>query len=455
MHKIRHVSEIVEIIVQCAYENQPSDLPAIARTCRTFVEPALDVLWSVQGDLGSLFMTLSRRLWAPEFRADDVTWGSVFHHFLNFPTGAGLTFTLVVSRSFDYPLSQLRGLQRSWTICCINIWPPYPSGLEDDNHENEDKDLMGEIIFYSKLFLGPRLVKLVIKDWERPSDEAEALVSVIRQIPSGARPLPWGHIGSSPNLKSLRLQYDHKSSYETSYEDFTGVFNAPHNATKNFPALLEAHLPFFSLELYLPLIRAFHSLAFSDLTISVDQAITHASLQQLISIMHNRIPRHKSLTRIHLSDTFLDFFWNTPQLFHDLTDEIMSELCDAWPNLRHVYMGCQQDLQPIYPRLTLRGLLPLAARSLDWERIYIPLIRSNVARLQIVDWIILDDADKGLLTIAQSLSRIFADVRIVQKWAFPDSERGSQMNVARQRKIQVLVNPSSVATTMFHDPDEE
>ena len=55
MHHALEIQEILSNIFGCCY---PSDLPSLARTCRAFKEPALDVLWEELVNLSPLAQCL-------------------------------------------------------------------------------------------------------------------------------------------------------------------------------------------------------------------------------------------------------------------------------------------------------------------------------------------------------------------------------------------------------------
>ncbi|KAJ7624435.1 hypothetical protein FB45DRAFT_1060740 [Roridomyces roridus] len=90
MHHALQIDEIVRCIcVQMAYGDGPpvpqyprrcGDLARLARTCTTFVDPALDSLWSFQGTLLHLLRTMPGDLWdiieiPPEDASSDATRG--------------------------------------------------------------------------------------------------------------------------------------------------------------------------------------------------------------------------------------------------------------------------------------------------------------------------------------------------------------------------------------------
>ncbi|KAF8557610.1 hypothetical protein OG21DRAFT_1406867 [Imleria badia] len=55
---MHHALEIQEILLNIFGHCHPGDLPSPARTCRTFKEPALDVLWEELDDLSPLVRCL-------------------------------------------------------------------------------------------------------------------------------------------------------------------------------------------------------------------------------------------------------------------------------------------------------------------------------------------------------------------------------------------------------------
>ena len=68
MHHALEIQEVLSVIFFCSFcstqvlvdrhtgrvKSWISDLPALARTCRTYKEPALDILWSTLIDLSPL-----------------------------------------------------------------------------------------------------------------------------------------------------------------------------------------------------------------------------------------------------------------------------------------------------------------------------------------------------------------------------------------------------------------
>lgn len=55
---MHHALEIQEILLIIFGQCHPPDTAALARTCRAFKEPALDVLWEVLCDLSPLAQCL-------------------------------------------------------------------------------------------------------------------------------------------------------------------------------------------------------------------------------------------------------------------------------------------------------------------------------------------------------------------------------------------------------------
>lgn len=66
MHRCLCISEILrEIFEYCALSNL-SPLAHLARTCRLFREPALDILWRELDDVSPLMKCLPSNLWVEE-----------------------------------------------------------------------------------------------------------------------------------------------------------------------------------------------------------------------------------------------------------------------------------------------------------------------------------------------------------------------------------------------------
>lgn len=80
MHKCLRIPEILSMIIACVYAEEapvdldnvdemtldpwhPSSTAALARTCRTFLEPALDKLWSLQYNLVNLVKCMPDDAW--------------------------------------------------------------------------------------------------------------------------------------------------------------------------------------------------------------------------------------------------------------------------------------------------------------------------------------------------------------------------------------------------------
>ncbi len=89
MHACFAIPEIVQRIAEEAgrgSETFPDDesevdtltVYALARTCRAFLEPALDVLWSCQWDLGFLIVCMPKDLW--EWKAEAAGQYSLVSH---------------------------------------------------------------------------------------------------------------------------------------------------------------------------------------------------------------------------------------------------------------------------------------------------------------------------------------------------------------------------------------
>ncbi|KAK7039638.1 hypothetical protein R3P38DRAFT_3181404 [Favolaschia claudopus] len=60
MHRVLRIAEIVSLISQ---EIDFSSLPSFARVCKTFTDPALDVLWSEQEDLANILRCMPAGIW--------------------------------------------------------------------------------------------------------------------------------------------------------------------------------------------------------------------------------------------------------------------------------------------------------------------------------------------------------------------------------------------------------
>ncbi|KDQ57887.1 hypothetical protein JAAARDRAFT_193372 [Jaapia argillacea MUCL 33604] len=66
MHPVLLINELLSIIFEYAYEEDPADVAVLARTCRAFMEPALNELWACQLNLAPLIMCTPGDLWAGE-----------------------------------------------------------------------------------------------------------------------------------------------------------------------------------------------------------------------------------------------------------------------------------------------------------------------------------------------------------------------------------------------------
>jgi hypothetical protein len=61
MHRCLEIQEIDRTI--CEYIDDKATLSALARTCRTLENPALDILWETQYSLLNVFRTFPSDLW--------------------------------------------------------------------------------------------------------------------------------------------------------------------------------------------------------------------------------------------------------------------------------------------------------------------------------------------------------------------------------------------------------
>ena len=91
MHHALEIQEILSNIFGCCY---PSDLPSLARTCRAFKEPALDVLWEMLDNLSAIARCLPQA--SEKSSSDEVRRFRIF-----------ITLCLMVNKySFSRPLTQ-------------------------------------------------------------------------------------------------------------------------------------------------------------------------------------------------------------------------------------------------------------------------------------------------------------------------------------------------------------
>ena len=66
MHPCLCVDEIVRLIAEELFETgTEADVVSLALCCKSFEDPALDVLWETQDDLVPLFGTLPTDIWGP------------------------------------------------------------------------------------------------------------------------------------------------------------------------------------------------------------------------------------------------------------------------------------------------------------------------------------------------------------------------------------------------------
>ena len=78
MHHALQIQEILLLIFyHCRHSRVTSDLPALARTCRAFKEPALDVLWEELDDPSPLARCLPEASCYLQI-SDNVRWFQVF-----------------------------------------------------------------------------------------------------------------------------------------------------------------------------------------------------------------------------------------------------------------------------------------------------------------------------------------------------------------------------------------
>ncbi|KDQ53916.1 hypothetical protein JAAARDRAFT_197023 [Jaapia argillacea MUCL 33604] len=226
MHFALRVLDIVIVVVGYIDDSGlPSDLPAFARTCKLFIDPALDALWRIQNDLAPLIMTMPSNLWSEEktvtgrpylcfqraprptdwarfeFYAHRIRELGVSEYPPSVPDGqfqkllvAPSVFQSLATRRPFPILPQLNDLEWSW---------PLPGWQHDRGDRDRNWDPAMEIDYcpYAPLFLGPRLVRLSIRGRVPGTSVADCLVSFLRRLPKHC-----------PFLRELSFHHDRAPS---------------------------------------------------------------------------------------------------------------------------------------------------------------------------------------------------------------------------------------------------
>ncbi|EGN94131.1 hypothetical protein SERLA73DRAFT_188726 [Serpula lacrymans var. lacrymans S7.3] len=398
MHSCLCITEILEEIFEHAFAAKygSSTLAVLARTCRVFSEPALDILWRKQTSLIPLLKCLPQDLWI-------LCWGTKYE---NFREAWALTRDIVredwVSvrpyarrikifehgppRESDRCMIQSKTLLRLLDTCPMSLLPNVTQ------------------LSYATAFISPWwyeydatfvpcLVRLLNKNLAQITldihsdimrEEVDVMMAdICLQCPRTSmfylgleRSSLFSMFNFTDRLGSLRHLHTLEIDFLEGKPDITAL---PKNSQQDlFPSLRKFGLTVNCAEYAFPLIENIGSSDLETININIRGPLTAFSLHILFMTFRCNTPWLSSLRSVTLhakEDTVHDIPPSTTQLLTVfsklrsvcflnigivLNDDLASKMAKAWPDLEQ--LAIQNPLQKQDPsNLSLTGLAALAA----------------------------------------------------------------------------------------------
>ncbi|KAJ7471675.1 hypothetical protein B0H11DRAFT_1811961 [Mycena galericulata] len=420
MHRALQILELIEMI--CAHlpakpfghpDNSPQwtksrgALAVLARTCKTFQEPALDALWSHQGNLFHIIACMPQDLWAGPLEPELLDTMDVIRPILPSDWERPLFYMSRV-RSFETiswaPLP--KGLLRTLALCMpTEHFFPNLRALSWNSKAND------KLFPHIRLFLSPRIAKLEIRlsttVWHLSflpnlalscPDLVDATIHS-DSISADLRP----HLRTSTSLfvcglkriETLHVKEIDNAAFQhlATVSSLTCLTVLTVNAFPSFPAPDLFHKSIFSslqtidvsTDTVHPAIAMTKALAESQLaTIAIRiETATPEEISTLLNVFTQYLP-HTSLRALDIDADHtphkiykscvdremvksLECFANLEQVSIafsgglDLDDGVVLHIACAWPNLQ--YLSLKQNIvksRRFVSRVTLAGLRDLA-----------------------------------------------------------------------------------------------
>ncbi|KAJ7654557.1 hypothetical protein DFH06DRAFT_993760 [Mycena polygramma] len=420
MHRCLNIPELVDLIfaeLQCPYPNQAlghRDFAALARSCRTFLDPALRLLWREQGTLSNLLKCLPSHLWREDAHPVYVRRvlhliGPIHTRDWSIPLSYALRIHTLKLDSWDESLkfSALddvfhrinSGLPRDYL--CPNLTSI--TWTFRDNH----------ILFpYIRLFLGPKIVNATIsvptthipllldlalryhqlKELSLRLDRAS--LEYLSQLPSlgslcletlGLDPASLNHLSQFPSLRFLALE---TLRFPESRRLRDGPFTLDPQHYP-FPTLREVYLDHTTIDLAIEFLSLVSHCCLEIFNVGTVVSATKLTMGQLYSHLASRLS-HSALQTLEIElpssystpkppslDVIADYvidgvilaalfcFTNLTQLNlappvgFDIDDSTAWDMARAWPKIKSLHLGAATKLY--HPSsMSLHGLRAFA-----------------------------------------------------------------------------------------------
>lgn len=425
MHSCLLLNEILSVIFEHFFVTaDASTLAALARTCHTFTEPALDVLWRELATLSPLLQCLSSDLWVLQkgkqsgrkelcFRKPllDADWTR-----FNYYKGRIRTLGQTVFRSgnacwYDVCTQTLRELSfyQHNTLLLPNL------------HSLNFRMLPPDAVPFARLFLGPSVAEVTISI---TSEDAESAIEVLSSLipllsPDILRLNIWSITGITRpcsaifqliqdlrNLRTLNIDLKHRGLHER----VTPLLGGLSSLDNLKMSLIQAnHIPFYTTALgQFPLLTKFSFVVddwASAATImdSMDCRFTYLAVTTQkegtlsdLRTFNESIFRHRSVSSLsHLSlidfettlsdaddnesyveDVFRPLFALVSLKHINLQFDVSANLRDSWYNDAAANWPCLESMSisspnmgPIKAKMTLAGLIPLVKHCMKLESV--------------------------------------------------------------------------------------
>ncbi|KAF8218188.1 hypothetical protein K438DRAFT_1796477 [Mycena galopus ATCC 62051] len=415
------------------------DFAALARTCKSFREPALDFLWHEQDTVVNVLKCLPSHLWEEE---TVITSQSETKRLLRI-TG------LIGPTDWDVPLAyafRVQKLQLFWWF--RDEFPPdldvlaiLRSQLPCDHLFPNLKKLVFRLrrdTSYIDLFLGPKIIDADITlPWNSPISSLRGLPlrypelqrlhlasvldgpsmhDVLTKIVLSLNRIQdlrllkldrvaLEHLSRHCSLRSLRLDLPALLDLELS-TPFYSMMDSP---TPSFSALRHLHLDDTTIEFVLEFLQFLSNCCLVDFYVGTVEPVIKSTTRRLYAALASRLshprlqtlqvsfPEEETEMRNPLGDTPANYaidgsilaalfcFANltnielVPPVGFDIDDTVAQDIARAWPRVKFLRLDGGTDLRhPSYPRMTLLGLKAFAKHCRALVSLFIAFDASTV-----------------------------------------------------------------------------
>ncbi|KAH9949853.1 hypothetical protein B0H21DRAFT_687827 [Amylocystis lapponica] len=393
-------------------------LPAFARSCQVFRNPALDVLWHSLPTLAPLIMVMPSDLWIMDTtskfgrkrhitfsrplvpndfirflvyapRIQSLNHGRQLLHLNTYAISPSILQRLNSYRPLPTLLPNLQSLRWSWSVTETDL--PCLKVLSGPKLRDFDLSVYGSVqpdafdnVLKPLTISSPRLAYFSIYTLEHLRAPLMDILRCFHHLTSfkcntSLTTQALSHLSSLSSLQSLDAKL---GTFSESDEEVQSFLN--HLDSERFPALRILHLIVDALPTMGTILQVFRPPLLASVSVSCEGVTPAASLEEYFTSVA-RFCSHKLLRVVQV--TISDPPRNDPQygprdetfvpllLFCKLrvlkvgitcpfyiTDDLMEDMATSWPHLTRLELGTTCPARDEPPLLTLRGLIPLVQR---------------------------------------------------------------------------------------------